>query len=169
MKKFFLFLVMSLFFINVNAQWRESFIKGDELKETENCYANIYNSSNGYFVCWSDDTSIKIGTNVGMFDYDIEYSSYSYISFQYTNVIIGFYVGSTLTEKVMAEFYVPDGDENTAFTSDIKNEGLGVKIINHIKTKGSVRIIARKYSGADFDIVIPMNSNLKCDKLNIIN
>lgn len=160
MKKIIFILVMSLFVcINANAQWSVSVIKGDELKGTEDCYANVYDFSNGYFVCWSNDTSIKIGTNVGIFDYDTEYGSYS--SFQYTNVIIGFYVDGTLTEKVMAKFYVPDGKSNTAYTSDIKNKGLGVKIINHIKTKGDVRIIAPRYGRVDFDITIPMNNTLK--------
>jgi hypothetical protein len=139
--------------VNANAQndWEVDYHQADELKGIEGYYSNFYVDTNGnYFVCWSNDTDVKIGTRGGIFDY----------SDNYVFVIVGFYKDTTLTEKETTYFYVPDGDSNTAYTS-YKCPNLGNKIINHLKNVGNVRIIACKYSGADFDIVIPMNPNLK--------
>ena len=143
---------MMTFSINANAQWgTPNYHKGDELKGTSAYYSNIYQGDCGYFVCWSNDTDVKIGANRGIFDYDDNY----------VFVIVGFYEGDKLIEKVTTRFYVPNGDSNTAYSSEYKTKGLGEKIINHIKNVGNVRIIASKYSGADFDLTIPMNPNIK--------
>lgn len=154
MKKIFILCLMAFVMgVNANAQnWEIDYHQADDLKGTEGYYSNYYSDTNGnYFVCWSNDTDVKIGTRRGIFDYDDNY----------VFVIIGFYENGSLIEKETSYFYVPRGDSNTAFTSIYKSPNLGTKIINHLKNVGNVRIIARKYSGADFDIVIPMNSNLK--------
>lgn len=154
MKKFFILCLMALVVcVNVNAQnvWEVDYHQADELKGTKGYYSNFYVDTNGnYFVCWSNDTDVKIGTRRGIFDY----------SGNYVSVMVGFYKDTTLIEKETTYFYVPNGDSNTAYTS-YKCPNLGNKIINHLKNVGNVRIIANKYSGADFDIVIPMNPNLK--------
>lgn len=154
MKKFFIFCLMAFVMcVNANAQnvWKVDYHQADELKGTEGYYSNFYVDTNGnYFVCWSNDTDVKIGARKGIFDY----------SDNYVFVIVGFYKDTTLIEKETTYFYVPNGDSDTAYTS-YKCPNLGNKIINHLKNVGNVRIIARKYSGADFDMVIPMNPNLK--------
>lgn len=138
--------------VNANAQnWEINYHQADELKGTEGYYSNYYRVTNGnYFVCWSNETDVKIGTRQGIFDYDDNY----------VFVIVGFYENGSLVKKETSYFYVPRGDSDTAYTS-YKSPKLGAKIINHLKNVGNVRIIAPKYSGGDFDIVIPMNSNLK--------
>ena len=153
MKRVILFLT-AIFIANVAfAQWREPhYYPADELKGEEAYWANQYIDDAGYFVCWSNESEIKIGTRRGIFDYDDHY----------VTVIIGFYVGDELEEKVTTKFYVPSGDSDTAYTSEYRTpKNLGTKIINHIKTKGKVRFIASKYSGADFDLTVPMNTSLK--------
>lgn len=153
MKKFFLF-VLSLFIAHViNAQWQSPhYYPADELRGEEAYYANQYVGNAGYFVSWSNESKIKIGTSRGIFDYHDNY----------VTVIVGFYVGDELEEKVTTEFFVPNGDSDTAYTSGYRQpRDLGGKIINHLKTKGKVRFIASKYSGADFDLTVPMNKNLK--------
>ena len=100
---------MVTFSINANAQWgTPNYHKGDELKGTSAYYSNIYQGDCGYFVCWSNDTDVKIGANRGIFDYDDNY----------VFVIVGFYEGDKLIEKVTTRFYVPNGDSNTAYSSE---------------------------------------------------
>lgn len=162
MKKIIFFLAMALLVcVNANAQngkWEYHYNKADELLGTENHYANIFTDTNGnYFVCWSNDFSVKIGTNKGIFDF-------------YDNEVvaqIGFYENGKLIEKEIVRLYVPNGDSNTAFIkSDYVSQLLGEKIILHLKTKGSVRIVINKYSGADCDITIPMNKGIKFNGLS---
>lgn len=152
MKKLLL-LIATIFIANVaNAQWHEPhYFPADELKGEQAYYANQYSDDTGYFVSWSNEKEIKIGTRRGIFDYDDNY----------VTVIIGFYVGDALEEKVTTKFFVPDGDSDTAFSSAYREPGLGLKIINHLKTKGKVRFIASRYSGGDFDLTVPMNRNIK--------
>ena len=152
MKKF-LILTAAIFIASAaNAQWlKPSYYPADELKGEDAYYANMYSNDAGYFVSWSNGENIKIGTNRGIFDYDDDY----------VTVIVGFYVGDKLEEKVVAKFYVPTGDSDTAYSSSFRDPGLGLKIINHLRTKGKVRFLADKFSGADFDLTVPMNKNLK--------
>ncbi len=153
MKKFIL-LLTAIFIANVvHAQWQSpSFFPADELKGEEAYYANQYINDTGFFVSWSNETKIKIGTIQGIFDYEDDY----------VPVIVGFYVGNVLEEKVTTKFYVPEGDKDTAYTSNYQRPtDLGSKIINHLKTKGKVRFIVPKYSGVDFDLTVPINKNLK--------
>ena len=153
MKKVLLFLAAILIANVTFAQWQEPhYYPADELKGEAAYWANQYISDAGYFVSWSNETDIKIATRGGIFDYDDHY----------VTVIIGFYVGDNLEEKVTTKFYVPSGDSETAYTSKYRDpKDLGEKIINQLKTKGKVRFIASKYSGADFDLTVPMNKNLK--------
>ena len=154
MKKFIVFILMAFVMcVNAKAQnWEVDYHQADELKGTEGYYSNFYMDTNGnYFVCWSNDTNVKIGTSRGIFDYNDNY----------VFVIIGFYKNDSLIEKETSYFYVPRGDSDTAFTSNYRSPNLGTKIINHLKNVGNVRIIACKYSGADMDMVVPMNPNLK--------
>ena len=137
----------------VHAQWQTpKFFPADELKGEEAYYSNQFIGDDDYFVSWSNETQIKIGTRRGIFDYNDNYVS----------VIVGFYVNDELDEKITTKFFVPKGDSNTAYTSEYKAPAnLGSKIINHLKTKGKVRFIVPKYSGADFDLTVPMNKDLK--------
>lgn len=138
--------------ISANAQWRTNFYKADELKGEEAYWSNLYIAPSGRaFCCWSNDDQIKIITEKGIFDY----------SDNYVKVLIGFYEGETLVEKVTSFFFVPDGDSDTAYTSAYRDSGLGVKIKEWIKNTGSVRFIASKYSGPEFDLTVPKNAGLK--------
>ena len=84
MKKFIVFILMAFVMcVNAKAQnWEVDYHQADELKGTEGYYSNFYMDTNGnYFVCWSNDTNVKIGTSRGIFDYNDNY----------VFVIIGFY------------------------------------------------------------------------------
>ncbi|MBQ2046414.1 MAG: hypothetical protein II260_04420 [Muribaculaceae bacterium] len=153
MKKILLLLTASFITITVNAQWlKPRYYPADELKEEEAYYANHYTKGSEYFICWSNESDIKIGTQTGIFDY----------SDNEVTVIVGFYIGNKLEEKVTTIFFVPSGDPNIAYSTSYGTpENLGEKIINHIKHKGKVRFLVPKYSGSDFDLTVPMNKNLK--------
>lgn len=144
---------MVAFSINANAQWITEYYEGDELKGTSSHYANGYFGDCGHFTCSSTNTKILIATDRGIFDYN----SNRYNSDHYVSVTVGFYEKNILVEKVETRFYVPNGNSDTAISS----KDLGEKIINHLKNVGNVRIIASKYSGADFDLTIPMNPDIK--------
>ncbi len=152
---FILALVASLSFV-ANAQWTEPrYFPADELKGEGAYYANTYQGEDGYVIFWSNENSVKIVSKRGIFDYG---------SYHYVDVVVGFYEGDKLVEKIKTQFYVPRGDGDTAYTSSYeKPADLGLKIISHLKNTGKVRFIAGKYSGPDFDITVPMNKNLKHD------
>ena len=157
MKKIFVLIatLFAMFITNVaNAQWEEPrFYKADELKGEDAYYSNCYISDDGAFVCWSNEDTIKIISDRGIFDYHDSY----------VKVIVGFYENNNLIEKVTTKFFVPERNSSCALTSDFYSKGLGKKIINHLKNKGEVRFIASKFRGADFDMTVPMNKNIKHD------
>ena len=151
--------------INANAQnWQIYHNQADELKGTNEHYTNVYKNVNGdYAVCWSNSNNLKIVTDSGIFDYFYSASGFSAICNNTMIALVGYYKDGVLIEKESISFYVPVGDRDTAYPY-LKNKG--TKIIRHLKYVGDVRIIAPKYSGADFDITIPMNTNIVT---NIVN
>jgi len=163
--KHFIFTLCTIFVFlfsvsnNANAQWQPAkFYEADELKGEDAYFSNHYVGDSGHLICWSNETDVKIITDRGIFDYDDNY----------VKVVVGFYEGDKLVEKVTTKFFVPDGDSDTAYTSSYNEpKNLGWKIMQHLKTKGKVRIIAPKFSGADFDLTIPMNKDMKIDTYSI--
>jgi hypothetical protein len=156
--------------VNANAEWYRNYFKADELREKEAYYANIYSCSAGHFICWDNSDKIRIECEDGIFHYTL----YS------TKVRIGLYKGNELIELIKDVYArIPEGDYNHAYIdksscyvngeyiSAFENGehtggyNIGYKIIHHLKYVGSVRIIATKYSGPDFEITIPMNPNIK--------
>lgn len=172
MKKIFALILMSLAVcVNANAEWYRNYFKADELREQEAYYANIYSCSTGRFICWSNSDRVRIECEDGIFHGATIY---------FTRVRIGLYKGDKLIELIKnADGDIPEGDYNHAYIdksscyvngeyiSAFENGELtggyniGYKIIHHLKYVGSVRIIATKYSGPDFEITIPMNPNIK--------
>lgn len=157
MKKIFALILMSLAVcVNANAQnWRNYYNKADELKGTSSHYTNVYINSNGdSFVCWSNTNKSQIVADSGIFDYSTSFF-YSQV-IKTTTALVGYYKNGYLIERERITFYVHNGDCNIAYPSVQKSH----KIIRHLKYVGDVRIIVPKYSGSDFDITIPMNSNI---------
>ena len=150
MKKILICFILTLVSISGYSQWVvPKYYPADELTGEAAYYSNAYNKTGvGKFIAWSNESTVKLVTSSGIFDYKDSY----------VTVLIGFYEGSTLVEKTTAEFWVPDGDSHRAYSLD---DNLGKKILEHIKTKGKVRFVAPRYSGADFDLTVPMNKNLK--------
>lgn len=152
MKRLFLLVLLLL---NVctfaNAQkWEISKIKGDALKGTADCYRCDFGV--GYtFTCWSDSATIRIGCPFSIFN--PRPMSFN----QYVDVTIGLYVGDTLVETLKARFSL-SSKLDTAYSY---RKGLNKKIIDHLKTKGDVRIFAPKYSGDDYDTRLPMNPDIR--------
>ena len=143
------FIAITAFSFNAKAEWNQpTYCPSDELRGTEAYYANFYDGNSGYFVSWSNEDKVKIGTRRGIFDYN---------SYHFVSVLVGFYEGDKLIKKETTSFYVPKGDSDTAYS----NSDIGKRITTHLKTTGKVRIIASTYSGLDFDLLIPMNKNLK--------
>ena len=67
-----------------------------------------------------------------------------------------------LTEKKIASFSCFKGIAKSAILCDFRdNENIGKQIINHIKYKGDVRIIAPKFHDSDFDVRIIKNPNIR--------
>jgi hypothetical protein len=144
--------------VNANTNWDIFYNNADELKETPAHYSNIYtDENNNYFVCWSHNNSIKIGTGSGIFNRFYSTSKYLSICNNTMVALVGYYKNGVLIEKENITFYVPSGDMDTAYPYLNK---FSRKIIRHLKYVGDVRIVADKYSGAHFDITIPMNSNI---------
>lgn len=135
--------------VNANAEWYRNYFKADELREQEAYYANIYSCSIGHFICWSNNTRIRIECERGIF-YDDCFAR------------VGFYKNGKLIDM---EKYISikqyAGDYDQVYLDDYNTTKICYKIIHHLKYVGDVRIIAPKWSGPDFDITIPMNPNIK--------
>ena len=145
--------------VNANAEWWKEYIKADELLGQEECYANVYSGYIGRFICWSNNTDIRIKCYDGIFD-DSRFA------------IVGFYKDGKMIDKeeyVSVDSYA--GDYDIAYISGRSHDyrftypepdymSIGYKIIHHLKYVGNVRIIVPKWRGADLDITIPMNPNL---------
>lgn len=152
MKKILICFILTLISISGYSQWMTpEYYPADELTGEAAYYSNVYNETGvGMFIAWSNESTVKLVTDRSIFDYKDSY----------VTVLIGFYEGSTLVEKTTAKFWVPDGNSHRAYSSFL-DSNLGKKILEHIKTKGKVRFVAPRYSGADFDLTVPMNKNLK--------
>lgn len=148
MKKIFALILMSLAVcVNANAGWDKRYFKADELREQEAYYANVYYGGHGCFVCWSNIDRVRIECYDGIFDDD-------------RCARIGFYKdGKMIDMEKFVSIHQYNGDYDQVYISEV----IGHKIIHHLKYVGDVRIIAPRWSGADFDITIPMNPNLITD------
>lgn len=158
MKRYIL-LLATLFISTVTfAQWSIRHIDADELRGQEECYFNFYNSPKGDSFSFgsTQPLSFIIGTRSGIFNYGDDAFGYHTLK-----VIVGYYVGKELVDKATETLYISK-DGNSNYAGSLGGE-LANKVVNHLKTKGDVRIIAPKYSGSDYDVRIPMNKNLKVD------
>lgn len=141
--------------IDAKAQWMSSvYSEADELKGTSSSYMTIYTNDAGMFVCLSNnkDNILTVATANGIFDYD---------SYNNVKMIIGFYKDGALIDRMTVSAPVPKRSANHALILNYTSDGLPDKILNHLMNVGDVRIIARKFREGDFDITIPMNSNIK--------
>lgn len=150
MKKILLTFCLLFICTTANAQWEISTYKGDALKGTTDYTAYRY-GGNDYFVCWDNDYTLKIGCRNGIFN--PRKSSLN----RNVDVTIGLYEGDELIEKLEVGFWLND-ELDAAFGL---TKSVNKKIINHLKTKGDVRIIAQKYRGADYDITLSMNTEIR--------
>ena len=148
MKKIFAIILMSLAVcVNANAGWDKRYFKADELREQEAYYANVYYGGYGCFVCWSNIDRVRIECYDGIFDDD-------------RCARIGFYKdGKMIDMEKFVSIHQYNGDYDQVYINAV----IGHKIIHHLKYVGDVRIIAPRWSGADFDFTIPMNPNLITD------
>ena len=134
----------TLFAFNAMAQWSTDSHKGDELLGTAPYKSYTYTASNGdSFIYWSNDYNFRLYAAKGIFFYKGDF----------VNAVVGYYSGDELINRESVELYVPEGKPNTAQADN--NWELADRIITHIENGGRVRIVADKYSGADFDITIP--------------
>lgn len=153
MKRLFLlvFLLLNVCTFANAQKWRIYATKGDALKGTADVIVNRTGRGGNYFICWSDSHIIKIGCSDGIFN------TRSTTMLRYVDVTIGFYKGETLVDKVKVMFSVNDS-YNAAYCY---RRGLNRRIIEHIKTKGDVRLFAPKYTGDDYDVKLPMNPDIR--------
>lgn len=145
-----LMLLSNLIF--AQSQWSITYNEADELKETEACYVNSFITENGdAFICQNNHEGVRIYTNKGIF--------HTFNNF--VQLTIGFYVDNKLIEKKEVWLFVPSGQANIAYSNRYKQKKIGKKIKEHLKTSGDIRIIAKRYSDPDFDIIIPKNPEIK--------
>ena len=159
MKKFIKIITISLvcflsFAFSSKAQWVESFEKGDELKGTTDHYSFIYmgTKEENYdgFGYYTNNRIAVVTCQKGIIDYQI------YEEYRYATAIIGFYENGELKNKKKESFFVGNRGNSGWFS-----EKTSAQIIDFLKNKGDVRIIISKYGGGDYDVIIPMNRNLK--------
>ena len=155
MKRIFSIVIMLLSIaFSMNAQWRVSHVEGDDLKGKKEHYINSFTAKNDdAVIIQSDDTSILLYSDNGVFDITMNDDF---------DVIIGFYENGKLTKKIQAKFHSSMNYLDYAILHENYDENkIGKQIINHIRFKGDVRIIAPKFRGSDFDVRMTKNPNIR--------
>ena len=89
-----------------------------------------------------------ISSSNGIFDYDYDTET--------IDATIGYYKNGQLIKKEDTKAFVGKNRNIAYFLSTLSD-----KIITYLKNEGDVRIYARKYTQANYDVKIPMNRNLK--------
>lgn len=148
--------ILGFSFICNAGSWDIKFKRGDELKGTADEYENIYYSSD-IFSFSSRSSDIELYSANSIFDYNED---------DYVKGRIGFYENDKLIESIDCKFHVYGNSKSFCRPLNYK---LNAKIIYHLKYKGNVRFIIRKYNDTNLDITVPFNSELKTfiDETNI--
>ena len=155
MKRFFSIIIMLLSIVfSSNAQWRINHVKGDELKGTKDHYMNSFTAKNDdAIIIQSDNSNIALYSDNGVFDISLNDD---------IDVIIGFYENGKLTKKTQTKFHSSMNYLDYAILHGNYDENkIGKQIINHIRYKGDVRIIASKFHDSDFDVRMTKNPNIR--------
>lgn len=148
-------ITMSAFNVSVKAQgWNITHTDGDELKGIEPSYISIFQAEDGdaFIINGGDNPGIAILSDNRIFDYD---------SNGYVSALIGFYIDGALDHKETAKFFVGKGRATMGALFASRNKKIFLDIINHLRSKGDVRVVADKYSGSDYDVTATMNPDIK--------
>lgn len=155
MKKFIKCITISLvcflsFAFSSKAQWFINYKNGDEMLNIPSYYSCLYKDalSKDWVGYMTYSKSFMIFSSNGIFDYDY-----------YTEIIdatIGYYKNGQLVKKEDTKAIIGKSKDVAYFSAMLSD-----KIITYLKNEGDVRIYARKYTQANYDVKIPMNRNLK--------
>lgn len=155
MKKFIKIITISLvcflsFAFSSKAQWFIDYNKGDEMLNIPSHYSCLYRdaSSEDWAGYMTYSKYFAISSSNGIFDYDYDTET--------IDATIGYYKGGQLVTKEDTKAIVGKGKDIAYFSAMLSD-----KIITYLKNEGDVRIYARKYTQANYDVKIPMNKNLK--------
>lgn len=146
-------LLLCAFTLNAHAgEWRVHHEKADELLGTKASDIYTYISGKKAFGYTTSQKIINLVYDGCVFD--CEYNDVYDISGEY--VTIGLYnANGDLVEKTTV-FMTASNRMNSLYLFEYgKDKGWNNKIINHLKTNGSVRVVARTYSCDNFDLRIP--------------
>lgn len=137
---------------DISTQWCSPvYYEADELKGTPSSYMTMYIGDNGSFNCSSSnkENTLFMMTSNSFFDYNSDH---------YIKLIVGFYKdGALLTRNTVSAFVSSSNPKGALISSN----SIVDKILYHLINVGDIRIIAPLYRGGDFDITIPMNSDIK--------
>ena len=139
------------------SNWRCKYYEVDELTGWGGYYENTFNTETGkFFSC--DGKKITMLTEYKIYGYyrDRRYD-YDLLNDAYITVIVGFYEGKKLKEKVTKEFDI--ALEGLTYLS-LEDEELSKKILNHLKKVGNVRIRLDGRLGCITDITLPMSKKI---------
>lgn len=152
MKKILFMLILCFTFVNVKAQvWYITEKDADELTGMEAYTEIMFVRDDSYFFIFNKDNGIGIKTLYGIFDYRrLELSKINVVE-----VLIGYYIDNKLYEKETTTF-ICDEKYDLAFSRDKTS----LKIINHLKTKGNVRFVIKRFNRSNLDITVLMNKNI---------
>lgn len=152
LKRVGLILVMVMMWLpSAFAQWTTRETVADELRGNASYTTYKYANDGKYFVCWSDEKYIKVGCRFAEFvSFDGVYCA-----------SIGYYVQGVLVDKENTYFEIKDAEDNSGFLMNYTDRHTGCKILKHLQERGDVRILALLNYNREFDLVIPMNTELK--------
>lgn len=148
-----LLLLLCAFALNAHAgEWRVHHEKADELIGNEAYDVYTYTSDKKAFGYTTVENMVNLVYLGCVFDcdYSTRYGCFG------ENVIIGLYnANNELIEKTTVFMTASDKMDSLYLYEYGKGNGWNAKIINHLKTKGYVRVVAQTYSCENFDLRIP--------------
>lgn len=166
MKKIVTIIIAILACINANAQWKQTFIKGDELKGTIDRIEFEYRDPEtrdrfSFYDHYRE--GFEISTYRSIFNYSFEISEFGNCFTKLYFVKIGFYEGDKLIDKVTLDFFVSESG-HIAWPMPDANK-ISARVINHLENIGSIRIIASVYGAEpNYDVTIPMKNIYESEK-----
>ena len=168
---------------NAQSGWEKTSFNGDELLGTKSYVATSFEVYGvGMVVYYSNDNSVKIVTNNGIFDYKNDKVTVTIGYYSENGDLIkkrceSFYVGKSSSScqyiHELSELTARKFEFDASFEKDKKTKELylkmaeecridkGKEFVNYITTqKGYVRLVAEKYgTNAKFDIKVPCMNN----------
>lgn len=147
MKQIIITILLSIISMNAFADWKYKY------DEKENCTFSYYINEKQLNLFFTSSADNYVGFITGNGEFKTNNDGY-------VSGLVEFFEDGVSVEKVRVNFKIDrKGHDTCGFDDDMVD--MSVKILNHIKNKGSVRIVASRVNIGNFELIIPQNHDIK--------